>query len=325
MWAAAGLTSGMVCCHYRRAAPRHPVRRVACAYYAVDLARTVQRAITAENGYDAYLYSPAFAQLTEPLASAPIRLASSSLWRVVAVLVLTWLAGPLTPAAILFPEGPGRLGNSTRAAINMPLVAGAIVAAGFRSPGRLGVALLHDEGEPARVALIWFAVRREWRSLRDRRGRLDESHRRGADSPSRRRHGSTGHASWPTEGSVLAVGPTGGRLMLGAAMAARCIALVAGRVGRSLATAGGSSPLAAFLALHVRRGGRRCRPLVGAVYASAGRHGDPERERAATWARAVHRHDGSSGRLRRCSRTRRRSSIAIVVLGIEQKVWWPVC
>ena len=127
----------------------------AMAYYGVDLVRPYEGSQL--NGYGAYLYSPAFAQLTEPLRALSFD-AFVVGWRVVAVLVLAWLAGPLTlPLLFLGPVASElNAGN-----INL-LLAGAIVA-GFRYPGAWALLIL-TKVTPG-VILVWFAVRREWRAL----------------------------------------------------------------------------------------------------------------------------------------------------------------
>lgn len=125
------------------------------AYYVVDLANPYAGAKL--NGFDAYLYSPAFAQVTEPLRQLPWE-TFLIVWRVAAVLALTWLAGPLTLPIILL----GPVATELNAG-NINLFIAVAVVVGFRFPAVWAFVLL-TKVTPG-VALVWFAVRREWRSL----------------------------------------------------------------------------------------------------------------------------------------------------------------
>ena len=105
----------------------------------------------------AYLYSPAFAQATEPLRWLGPDLFTLA-WRLVNLAVLVAMTGPLAGPLLFVPAVAGEL----RAANVHLLLAGAIVL-GFRWPGAWALVLL-TKVTPG-VALIWFAVRREWRAL----------------------------------------------------------------------------------------------------------------------------------------------------------------
>jgi hypothetical protein len=125
------------------------------AYYAADLADPYHGARL--NGFDAYLYSPAFAQMLEPLRAVPFE-TFILVWRLAALVVLVWLAGPLTlPVLLLGPVA------SELNAGNINLFVAAAVVAGFRFPAVWGFILL-TKVTPG-VGLLWFAVRREWRAL----------------------------------------------------------------------------------------------------------------------------------------------------------------
>jgi hypothetical protein len=104
----------------------------------------------------AYLYSPAFLQALAPLRALPWP-AFLCLWTVLLLLVLRWLSGPLLfgPLIVLtFPELWG--GNIT-------ILLAATIVVGFVRPGVWAFALL-TKVTPA-SGLLWFAVRREWRTL----------------------------------------------------------------------------------------------------------------------------------------------------------------
>lgn len=105
---------------------------------------------------DAYLYSPAFLELIAPFRAVPWQVFLAG-WTAVLIVATLYLVGPvlLGPALLLvFPEILG--GN-----ITLLLAAGLV--AGFRFPGTWAFALL-TKVTPG-VGLLWFAVRREWRSL----------------------------------------------------------------------------------------------------------------------------------------------------------------
>jgi hypothetical protein len=125
------------------------------AYWAVNMADPYSSAM--RSPLDAYLYSPAFAQLIAPLRALPwewfIRI-----WTALEGAALVLLAGPFT-LLVLFAEPT--LYELDLANINL-LIALALVA-GFRWPAAWAFILL-TKVTPG-VGLIWFAVRRQWRSL----------------------------------------------------------------------------------------------------------------------------------------------------------------
>jgi hypothetical protein len=125
------------------------------AYYRVDLDRPYAGAQVVAR--DAFLYSPAFAQLTEPLRLLPwatFRL----LWRAGELAALTALAGPFT-LPFLFTEPIASELNAG----NIHLLLAAAIVAGFRWPAAWAFVLL-TKVTPG-IGLLWFAVRREWRQL----------------------------------------------------------------------------------------------------------------------------------------------------------------
>jgi len=106
---------------------------------------------------DAYLYSPAFSQLIEPLRWMGWE-AFRAVWRIAELAALVVFAGPLT--------GPLLFVNPIALEIeagNIHLLLAAAIVAGFRWPALWSFVLL-TKVTPG-IGLLWFAIRREWRSL----------------------------------------------------------------------------------------------------------------------------------------------------------------
>jgi hypothetical protein len=106
---------------------------------------------------DAYLYSPAFSQAIEPLRWLGWD-GFRTTWRGLEVVALAATAGPLTgPLIFVHPVAlEVNLGN-------IHILLTAAIVAGFRYPATWAFVLL-TKVTPG-VGLLWFAVRREWRSL----------------------------------------------------------------------------------------------------------------------------------------------------------------
>lgn len=105
----------------------------------------------------AYLYSPAFSQVIEPLRWLGWN-GFRTAWRVAELAVLAAFTGPIVgPAMFVQPVAV----EIEHANIHL-LLAGAIVA-GFRYPALWAFVLL-TKVTPG-VGLLWFVVRREWRNL----------------------------------------------------------------------------------------------------------------------------------------------------------------
>lgn len=110
------------------------------------------------GGPESFQYSPAFAQLIGVLRILPFEV-FVALWRAAALLLVVWLAGPLTVPVLLW----GPVLSEVNAG-NVNIFIAAAVAAGFRHPGSWAFVLL-TKITPA-VGLLWFAVRGEWAALR---------------------------------------------------------------------------------------------------------------------------------------------------------------
>jgi hypothetical protein len=104
----------------------------------------------------AYVYSPAFLQLISPLTRLPWQ-AFVAVWTAILLLAVRFLTGPrLLAAGVIFAAMELAGGNISL------LLASAIVL-GFRWPAAWAIVLL-TKVTPG-VGLLWFAARREWRSL----------------------------------------------------------------------------------------------------------------------------------------------------------------
>ena len=104
----------------------------------------------------AYVYSPAFLQLLAPLkvlAWEPFL----AIWTVLLLLAVRFLSGPRLFALAILLAAPEVIGG------NIHLLVAVAIVVGFRYPAAWSLILL-TKVTPG-VGLLWFAVRREWRSL----------------------------------------------------------------------------------------------------------------------------------------------------------------
>lgn len=106
--------------------------------------------------HDAYLYSPAFIQAIEPLRALSWQ-AFFSGWTAILLAATLAIAGPLLLAPALLLVLPELVGG------NVSLLIALAIVAGFRWPATWSFVLL-TKVTPG-IGLLWFAVRREWRSL----------------------------------------------------------------------------------------------------------------------------------------------------------------
>ncbi len=108
---------------------------------------------------DAYLYSPAFAELLWPLTRLPWEV-FLVVWATGMTAVFAWLLRPLPPVwfvpclLLCLPEA---LEGNVNALLALTVVAG------FRHPAAWAFALLTKVSTA--LGLVWFAVRGEWRAL----------------------------------------------------------------------------------------------------------------------------------------------------------------
>jgi hypothetical protein len=106
----------------------------------------------------AYVYSPAFLQLVTPLTALPWQ-AFMAVWTALLIGAVRFLTGPrLLAAGLLFPFTAMEVAGG-----NVSLLLAVAIVAGFRWPAAWAIVLL-TKITPG-IGLLWFAVRREWRSL----------------------------------------------------------------------------------------------------------------------------------------------------------------
>jgi hypothetical protein len=126
------------------------------AYWRVELAHPYASSGVGE--YSTYLYSPAFAQFLSPLYVLPFE-AFYALWTVASVVVLYWLVRPW-PWALLILFLPWTYELFVG---QVHLFIAAAIVLGFRWPALWAFSIL-TKVTPG-IGLLWFLVRREWRSL----------------------------------------------------------------------------------------------------------------------------------------------------------------
>jgi Glycosyltransferase family 87 len=104
-----------------------------------------------------YLYSPAFAQAIRPLATLPLPLFAAT-WTAIGAGLLLWLTGRrvllialLPPVLITLVQG------------QLDIAFAAVAVLGLRWPALWALPLL-TKITPG-IGIVWFLVRREWRSL----------------------------------------------------------------------------------------------------------------------------------------------------------------
>jgi hypothetical protein len=105
----------------------------------------------------AFLYSPAFAQVISPLTSLPLPL-FAAVWTAIMAGLLLWLTGRnvflvamLPPVLLSLVQG------------QLDVVYAAVAVVGLRWPAVWAIPLL-TKVTPG-IGIVWFLVRREWRSL----------------------------------------------------------------------------------------------------------------------------------------------------------------
>jgi hypothetical protein len=128
------------------------------AYWSVDYDDLYGRSLVGRFG--TYLYSPAFAQALWPATLLPW-VVFGALWSGLNLAVLTWMAGPILAALLLFMPFSPVTDEITTGNIHL-LVAAAIVI-GFRRPAAHAFMLL-TKITPG-VGLLWFAGAGRFRQL----------------------------------------------------------------------------------------------------------------------------------------------------------------
>ncbi len=126
----------------------------AISYWAPRLAAPYAQADWTTVG--AYVYSPAFLQIVSPLQHLPW-LVFMGVWTALLLVAVRFLTGPSLFAIGVLLATAELIGG------NISLLLAVAIVIGFRWPAAWGLVLL-TKVTPG-VGLLWFAVRREWRSL----------------------------------------------------------------------------------------------------------------------------------------------------------------
>ena len=141
---------------HRPAALTYLFARDAHAYWAVDLSNPYAKALGTP---DAYLYSPAFAQLVAPLGILPFSV-FYALVTAANLAGLVYLLGPVRALLAVALVSPVAIDLWYG---NIHLLMAVAIAVGFRYPGAWALLLLTKV--TLGIGLLWFAARREWRPL----------------------------------------------------------------------------------------------------------------------------------------------------------------
>ena len=126
------------------------------AYYLTSVADPYRSHLSLESPL-AYMYSPAFVQAISPLQGLALG-AFLTVFRGAQVIALALLVGPFSLLALFLPPVASEINAG-----NIHLFLGLAIVAGFRWPALWAFVLL-TKVTPG-LGLLWFAVRREWRSL----------------------------------------------------------------------------------------------------------------------------------------------------------------
>ena len=128
------------------------------AYWTVDLDTLYARGQV--GGEDAYLYSPAFAQLIVPLTLLPWAV-FAGLWAAINLGALLWMAGPVVAGLLLVIPGSPVIDEVGTGNIHLMLAVAIVLA--FRWSGAWALPLL-TKITPG-VGVLWLAGARRWRQL----------------------------------------------------------------------------------------------------------------------------------------------------------------
>jgi Glycosyltransferase family 87 len=109
------------------------------------------------GSYNAFYYSPVFAQVLAPLTVLPWPV-FLAVWMTFAAAALAYLAGPLLVFVLAFPPVVIELQVG-----NIHFLLGLAVALAIRHPGTWALPIL-TKVTPG-IGILWFAVRRQWRGL----------------------------------------------------------------------------------------------------------------------------------------------------------------
>jgi hypothetical protein len=136
----------------------HDYQHDARAYWTANLAHLYERAEV--GGRDAYLYSPLFAQLIQPLTWLPWSV-FAAVWAALNLGALTWMAGPAIAALLLVIPGSPVIDEVATG--NIHLLIGAALVLAMRYPGWWAFPLLTKVTPAAGMAYLIGAQR--WRQM----------------------------------------------------------------------------------------------------------------------------------------------------------------
>jgi hypothetical protein len=125
------------------------------AYWSTRTGLDYSVAVPGATGH--YIYSPAFAHSIAPLVALPWPV-FAALWTAILAIVLWWLTGRWALVAVFVPTVALSLGIG-----QVDVLMAAAIVVGFRWPAAWALPIL-TKVTPG-IGLLWFAARREWRSL----------------------------------------------------------------------------------------------------------------------------------------------------------------
>jgi hypothetical protein len=129
----------------------------AFSYWSIDFNDLYGRAIASNFALGAFRYTPPIAYLFAPLGALPWWL-FLWLWSALSLSILVWLGGRWTLVVLALPPVALELYHG-----NVHLLIAAAIALSFRFPWTWAFVFL-TKVTPG-VGVLWFAVRREWRSF----------------------------------------------------------------------------------------------------------------------------------------------------------------
>lgn len=135
----------------------HSVGYDAYSYWSIDFADLYGRAMGSNFALGAFRYAPPIAFLFGPFGALPWWL-FLWLWEALMLAVVAWLGGRWALALLALPPVALELYHG-----NVHLLIAAAIVLGLRYPAAWSFVLL-TKITPG-VGLLWFAARREWRSL----------------------------------------------------------------------------------------------------------------------------------------------------------------
>jgi len=125
------------------------------AYWSTRTGLDYAAAVPGQTGH--YIYSPAFAHLLAPLVGLPWPV-FAGIWTAILAVALWWLTGRWALVAVLAPTVALSIGIG-----QIDFLMAAAIVVGFRWPAAWALLIL-TKVTPG-IGLLWFAARREWRSL----------------------------------------------------------------------------------------------------------------------------------------------------------------